>query len=541
MSWHACLFEAKSIQSYILRSGRLRHVVGASELVDGLSGSLLDDCLSAAGVRDGEHPVCARRAGGAVYLFFADAGERDAFHALWSLVVRQYAPGLPFTLASGDGDTPITAFTAARRRLDESRNRPAAELPGGTPVTEYAPRTGKPAVTRSARLGLQDAATARFGLDTFGRRGTLTGKLAPGLDADLWPRNLEYDPQSAREDRAFPFLPGNRYVAIVHADGNDMGRVLRALEDDVRDTPDRFLDVFRAFSESVRKATQAAARAATLAVLEPARRDDGPLPARPIVLGGDDLTILVRADLALDFARHFLCGFEAESRAAMAEVRRSAPALPHLPDALTAACGIAFVKASHPFHLAHELAESLTHHAKQRAKRAAADGRVPPALAFHRVTAASHGDYAAILRDELTVADDTLRTTLEVYGTDPAPQDLPALDALLALVDLLGSPDAARGPARQILTLLGQDLDDSRRRYSRWREVMSERNPEQLRRFDERLRAVCKTVTSDLPVAPATTQGKAGTPLGDVATLLAVAYGREHRDVSTSDMTENVA
>lgn len=42
MTAYACLFEAKSIQDYILRSGRLRHVVGASELLDALTPGLLD-------------------------------------------------------------------------------------------------------------------------------------------------------------------------------------------------------------------------------------------------------------------------------------------------------------------------------------------------------------------------------------------------------------------------------------------------------------------------------------------------------------------
>ena len=67
MTCYACLFEAKSIQDYILRSGRLRHIVGASELIDSLTGKLLDDVLEALkSVEDGEVRL-SRRAGGAVY------------------------------------------------------------------------------------------------------------------------------------------------------------------------------------------------------------------------------------------------------------------------------------------------------------------------------------------------------------------------------------------------------------------------------------------------------------------------------------------
>jgi hypothetical protein len=532
MSWQTCLFEAKSIQEYILRSGRLRHIVGASELIEGLTGALLDDCLAALGLHEGREIRCSRRAGGAIYLFSESAEHRDAFRDLWSLVVRQYAPGLSFVLATGDGADAHAAFEVARARLDAQRNRSAAELPAGTPVTEYAPRTGRPAVRRDSKRGLQDAATARFGLDTFWRSGKLTERFTPGLDPDLWPRNLEYDPDAPPDERAFPFLPDNRYLGLLHADGNGLGQVLLKLAEQARTRPAAFLGLFRAFSEAVGQATQAAAQLATEAVLLPAREADGPIPARPIVLGGDDLTILLRADLAVPFAQSFLTDFERASRAEMAALRERFPETSGLPEALTAGCGIAFVKSNHPFHLAHGLAESLARHAKSRVRRPEGNGRIPPTLSFHRVTKASHGDYETILRDEMTfgAGDDSVRTTLEVYGADPQPQDLPALTDLQDLAGLLGAEHMARGPARQVLTLIGRNLDEARRRYGRWREVMGERDHESRERFDGLLSKLCGAVLPDLPVAAAGPMH--ATPLGDVATLLAVAHAGSRENTS---------
>lgn len=518
MTWHACLFEAKSIQEYILRSGRLRHIVGASELIDGLTGALLDDCFAALRLRKGHDIQWSRRAGGAVYLFTENIAHRDDFRDLWSLVVRQYAPGLSFVLATGSGENPRVAFEQAREQLDAQRNRAAADLPAGTPITEYAPRTGRPAVTRDAKLGLQDAATARFGLKAFWRSGKVTEKFAPSIAADLWPRELEYDAEGDDDERAFPFLPDNRYLGLLHADGNGLGHVLLELAKQVRSRPEIFLDLFRAFSEGVGRATEAAAQLATEAVLLPARR----IAARPIVLGGDDLTILLRADLALPFAQSFLSEFEQASRNEMTQLRARFSNVPGVPEALTAGGGIAFVKSNHPFHLAHQLAESLARHAKKRAKALARNGRIPPTIAFHRVTKASHGDYDRILRDEMTFGekDDCIRTTLEVYGTDAQPTDLPSLTDLQELAALLGAEHMARGPARQVLALIGRDLDDARRRYGRWREVMGERDRASRDRFDGSLHRLCGSVWNDLPVAA---DGfPHATPLGDVATLLAV-------------------
>lgn len=527
MSWYACLFEAKSIQEYILRSGRLRHIVGASELIDGLTGALLDDCLAALKLRDGEEATCSRRAGGAVYLFARDRAHRDAFRDLWSLVVRQYAPGLSFVVATGNGETAQDAFQQARGQLDAQRNRPAPELPAGTPVTEYAPRTGRPAVSNDPKLGLQDAATTRFGRDTFWRGGKLTRKFAPDLSVDLWPRELEYDPDGDQRSATFPFLPDNRYLGLLHADGNGLGQVLLKLGEHVRQHPDVFLKLFRAFSEAVGETTRQAAQTATEKILLPARDGDGPVPARPIVLGGDDLTILLRADLALPFAKTFLTEFEHASKVALANIREQFGGISGLPEALTAGGGIAFVKSNHPFHLAHDLAESLAKNSKKRGKALAKDGRIPPTIGFHRITSSSHGDYDSILRDEMTFGDGkvSIRTTLEVYGTDSQPADLPALADLLDLAALLGTEDMARGAARQVLTLIGRDPDDARRRYARWREVMGESDRASCERFDELLGRLCKYVCDDLPVTAATSPH--ATPLGDVVTLLAVAHGSD--------------
>jgi hypothetical protein len=541
MTWYACLFEAKSIQEYILRSGRLRHIVGASELIDRLTGELLEDSLAALQLRDGHEVRCSRRAGGAIYLFSEDSAHRDAFRDLWSLVVRQYAPGLNFVLATGAGQTAYAAFEEARSQLDAQRNRSAAELPGGTPLTEYAPRTGRPAATRDGKLGLQDAATARFGKKSFWQSGGLTRKFSPEIAPDLWPRNLEYDPDGSADERAFPFLKDNRYLGLLHADGNGLGQVLLGLAAQVSASPDTFLELFRAFSDAVGRATEAAARLATDTMLVPAREGDGPIPARPIVLGGDDLTILLRADLALPFARSFLAGFEDASRDEMARLKDQFPQVSGLPEALTAGGGIAFVKSSHPFHLAHELAESLAAHAKTHAKKFQKEGRIPATIAFHRVTSASHGDYEAILRDEMTFGEgeDAIRTTLEVYGIDPQPADLPALDDLLALGDLLGDGDLARGPVRQVLTLIGQDTYEVRRRYARWWEVMGERDSKARKRFHELMQRLCQSMQEDLPVSmngqPKTT------PLGDVATLLAIHHGSDARLSAAQNTAEDVA
>lgn len=533
MPCYACLFEAKSIQEYILRSGRLRHIVGASELLDSLTRALLDAVLAALGPVNADKVRLSRRAGGAVYLFADDAAVRDAFRDLWSLTVRQYAPDLECVIAVAEGTTDHAAYRAAADRLQAARNRQPPLLPAGTPVSRYATRTGEPAVGSDPKLGLQDQATDRFGRRAFWRRETdgLTSRFAPDLTVDAWPRNLDYDPDDPEERKSvFPFLKDNRYLGLLHLDGNGLGQLIQRLARRVESSPQDFVPLFRDFSDAVAAATTAAAQCATSAVLRPRTSASGLLPARPIVLGGDDLTILLRADLALPFARSFLTAFEAASREGLAKLRKDHPeAADVIPDCLTAGGGIAFVKSNHPFHLGHALVDSIAGLAKRRAKKSLADGaRIPPTLAFHRVTTACHGVYQEILESELTCGPENRKvvTTLGVYGLDQHTDGLPALTDLEDLAALLGDEDMARGPTRQVLTLLGQDLDGAERRYARWREVMGERARDRLQKFDTLLGRLCEPgggFATYLPVSKDGTPHR--TPLGDLTALLAVTQG----------------
>jgi len=558
MTCFSCLFEAKSIQDYILRSGRLRHIVGASELIDALGRELLDQTLWALGLSD-EEVRFSRRAGGAVFAFTDSRAARDALREAWTLTVQQFAPGLPFVSAAGEGDNDYAAYLDARQKLEVARNwQVTAALPAGSPVTRYAPRTGLPAVTHNNKLGDLDAATARFGREEFWKSGGLAGRFVQGSQPEHWPHDLNY-----RDDGAtvFPFLGENRYLGLLHADGNGLGQLLKKLSHHVANHPARFVEVFRAFSEAVEAATRAAAEYASAQVLEPARKtksasdtDDpavGVYPARPIVLGGDDLTILIRADLAIDFAKDFLRAFETESRSQLDTLRRRFPEIPDLPEALTAGAGIAFVKSNHPFYMAYELTEGLAKWAKDRAKehKQSLDRweRVPPTLAFYRVTAASHGHYGDVRREELTFGPEKqhIVTSLGAYSIDDCAgqaSGLPALKDLCDLAGLFSGERVARGPTRQLLTLIGQDLDEARRRYDRWKEVMAKREPQTLGAIMQGLERLCGTLDESLPVSRChSEQGPRLTPLADLQTLLSIGVALRDTDATEHDSHQEAA
>ncbi len=144
MTTHAYLFEAKSIQNYILDSGRMRDLIGASELVDSLTEQLLDDALLALQYQPEDPIRFSRRAGGALYAFSTQRDKLDRFAALWSLLVAQYAPGLTFDVGRSTGECAdaASAFDSARDDLRQNASRVRNTLPVTAPIVERSRRTG---------------------------------------------------------------------------------------------------------------------------------------------------------------------------------------------------------------------------------------------------------------------------------------------------------------------------------------------------------------------------------------------------------------
>lgn len=538
MSWHCLLFEANSIQSWVFGSGRLRHIVGGSRIISGLTAELLDSVLHGLGMEAERDVRFSRRAGGAFYAFSQKPDALADLAKCWPLFVERYAPGLSFSMGTGEAETAMGAFSSARADLQQQGQRPWPSLPQATPLMERAPRTGRAAVARHRKDILDAVSLAQARAEEHARSQTtegidpgarLSGQL--GLGGAAWPRDMEAD-----GDRAgvFPYRtdaqgnPSSRYVALVHADGNGLGQVLRALHAQPADC-ETYLKRFRDFSDALDAATWAAAETACRAHLlhDPDTWEDfDTLPARPVILGGDDLTFIVRADLALPFTRSFLKAFERETAS-----RLSALGIPGLAQGLTACAGLAYLRSNQPFYMGVELAESLCAHAKQQVRAAVSDGPMVSALAFHRCTDSVLARYGDLLGDSLSVgADETAqyRLTMETWCLNAEDSPLPPLDALVGLLRWLNDPHIARGPGRQLLGLMGLSPDLARQRYRRWLEIVQKRGEANGRPYERELNDLLRRCAGqralhpDLPFVQCS-ETLYATPLGDALALKALA------------------
>ena len=399
----AYLFECKGIQRYVFGSGRLRQVVGASDLVAGIARSDCKDDIAkvfqATGIGS---PDMSRRAGASFCAHADDKGKLEDFRRLWRLVTGIRYPGLEFSdVEPATAGTALEASRLSYSRLTALRENSAAFLPPtGHPFLEANPRTGMVAVARADNEFL-DAVGAPADRRSRELAGSADDEEPDRLAADFLPRALphaktqddsppfrfprHFDTRDATASNpAFPFPGRDRRIGVVHADLSGLGQVFQSLMESAKGSDEIFT-----VATGIEEAIVAAARSAFDEVLKEKAADPAEcpkrwghligekdekaarshpmriVPARPVLLGGDDITIIVRADLAIAYAEHFLLEVENNTKSRFCELKQK---FPDLPERLSACAGICIVSAGHPFTAAARLAEGLCDSAKAQAK-----------------------------------------------------------------------------------------------------------------------------------------------------------------------------
>lgn len=156
----------------------------------------------------------------------------------------------------------------------------------------------------------------------------------------------------------FEELVAERYLAVIHADGNGVGGFLKS---------DKKLDSDLRRRAGYHHENRVLMRRALLTALSECKEPEGSksppgvAPILPLMLGGDDLLVVCRANVAMRFVVD-LC--EA-LQTLQADEGRGSGAAP-----LTLGVGVVIAPFTLPFHQLHEVAESLAGSAKRRVRDA---------------------------------------------------------------------------------------------------------------------------------------------------------------------------
>ena len=357
----------QSRQQYVTANNRLLQSVGASKLLDDIMDWWLEELPESQRLYVGGGNAAAR---------FDSVADARAAIGGWSRKWVRKAPGARLVAGVGVHDNEWQAFDCADKDLEREKEEGSFGLElGALPVTRYCPDTGLAASqfhVRDKEWKSAEAITkedrAREYDDELHASGGEAEPVAEGHhtrakiaayreilgDRYRFPVNLE--DLGMRE--------AERQVAVVHCDGNGIGKIWRdlaagktgELQAGVFGLSNKLADTARgAMHLMLRDLVASLSKWEKDEILSP-RSHGGErryLPIRPLIDSGDDVTWICSGRLGIGSAARFC-----EHFAAISAGKFDKP--------LSACGGVAIVPVGFPFRRAYELADGLCKAAKEK-------------------------------------------------------------------------------------------------------------------------------------------------------------------------------
>ena len=365
--------EVGGIQRYIFATGKLKEMIGASQIIYSVTTSLLEAVASKCGLERVENApakgdnwfLVLQDNAGALRILVANEHKAKAFLLAFSDMVQANYPGLPIfaTLVTG-----VAWSTAGLQLARQEASKAIARKRASSPVTEGMPL--QPFAIAARLDGLPAVAVdnndAAISLLSKAKRSqplldAATDRLKRQFDASL-AKQLGEGINIAWSDDFTELCKGSERarIALIHMDGNDLGKLFQKKSEAPNGMQKEVSQVvrdMRVLSRLVQKSCeQALCDALSDTVRQDAftrKRTSGTymVPVRPLLMGGDDITLIVRADLALTFVDAFVAHFEKTTSS--------------LGEPLSIGVGMVIMPASYPFVKAYTLVEELIENAKK--------------------------------------------------------------------------------------------------------------------------------------------------------------------------------
>lgn len=430
----------QGIQGYIFQTNELQDIIGASELVNEICTSLFEKTVGTS--FKVENQVIA--AAGNIKYEFDSKEECEKVVRVFPKKVMEAAPGITISQAVVEEKEEEfgTLVDTLEAKLRAQRNRPMRSLTMGLMGIQRSRATGLPAVkTEDGEFIDLSTAPKR----EKGKKGT-----RQRLCNDAFGDNVA-------NNKNFPFnisdiCNKNNWVAVIHADGNGLGQIVQKIGKDK--------EKFSNFSKSLDAATHAAAQAAYTVISDKYHFEtETIIPIRPIVVGGDDFTVICRGEFAIEYVEAYMENFEKETEKKLSDIGVGAD----VPKKLTACAGVAFIKANYPFYYGYNLAEALCDAAKKDAKtdERMENGIAPSCLMFHKVQDSFVAGYDEIKKRELQPCENVSYEFGPYYIKEQA--DRWTIKELLEKVPLLADKEgsAIKSHLRQWMTIMADRGEDA--------------------------------------------------------------------------------
>lgn len=409
-------YDIRGIQDFIFRVPRLASIIGGSALVDQFDHDAQKD-LTAADVE----PIFAGGGRGA----FRVEGDSAADRLQVELMTRAHEKGMDVRFGRSQN------YSEASHCADQL----FAYLPQGNELTGWpCAATGSLPVVGQGNMHRTAILRHQRGPGSLGRhfeqrlvenapRDIPAVDFGPEMHDDSWnffhciDEADDIDKTGAAQ-AAYRALGGNGRFAVICMDGNDIGSQFRTASN--RLDVEKLQDWTCRVGASLSKATLAAVRSGIGCVVREWAHGYGGelehffadgqliLPLRPLLVGGDDVVVLCRADLAMAFVEATSnCFTDQSAKEAESAVERGIPELwPATGNYLTISAGVLFCSDRLPLHAAIQYAEQLLASAKGCGRKLARSGQAAPPCVDYETVTESLLDSPADRRQRLLVFTD---------------------------------------------------------------------------------------------------------------------------------------
>lgn len=361
------LWELGKKQSYIFKSNRLIDAIGGSLIIKDFSEDFSQEGLL--------EENFITKGGGKTLYFFDNSDKAKSFIKNISFKVLNEYPGLELLITSldfdFDKDDLKDSINKIYKKLDEKKNsKKNSPYQLGFGIERRCNQTGLPSNIYdtsskdefiSNEISIKRKYTKGKEKDNFNKLIPKGYKLEVALDSIVNPK-------------------GKSYIAVVHIDGNGMGKKIKKLQDNIcknqgesqkefnerykkalnsfsSDINNKYKNAFKKMCEVVEKNKDKLSQETRISeeVIFNGEKFKGIFPIRPIILAGDDITYICNGSIAIETARIMMEILEDE--------RLNVEGIDF--GNLSACAGVAIIKKGYPFKKGYELAEDLCSSAKK--------------------------------------------------------------------------------------------------------------------------------------------------------------------------------
>lgn len=437
------IIDVTGIQNYIFGSNRLKEIVGASEIVAQATSWWIFDVLRDAlrwdwnfktnpneiktpfDVIDSDKTIETLDAeiiyagGGNTLILFANRDKAIEFTKAYTLKLLKDARGLETVIAhskeefeidekSDDGKPKILEIIdeTIKALNIKKANRKVSTPMLGLAVSAQCVSTGRVA-TKIDKDRKKKISTESFQKQDYAEKGNtrLRDEVLKQLDWKGLEAPSDFDDLGRTRGEA-------SYIAVVHTDGNGIGKRIENIGESANDNRD-WINQMRCFSKSIYNANTAAMEKTIEQLLwkidgdkkeltddrkEPFKLSQKEVekngrkeietyfPFRPLIFGGDDLTFVCDGRIALSLTAFYL------KELLKINLSDNKP--------IYARAGISIIKSHYPFSRAYKLAEELGNGTKERIKDIDEDNKEVVAIDWHVAVSGLLGDLDEIRERE---------------------------------------------------------------------------------------------------------------------------------------------